>query len=55
MEPTNIISNALSNVGIIFDSAVDMITTNPLALAYVGLGLAGAGIGLFRHLVPRSR
>lgn len=55
METTNIISDALANVSIVFNAAVDMVTTNPLALVYVGLGLAGAGIGLFRHLVPRSR
>lgn len=51
---TNLVSEALTNVTVVFTAALDMITSNPLAMVYVGLGLAGAGIALFRQLVPRS-
>ena len=49
----NLISDALSNIPTIFNSAVTMVTGNPVAMAFVGISLAGAGIGLFRRVISR--
>ena len=47
---TSVISQALTNVTTVFTSAVDMVTSNPIALVFLGLALAGAGIALFRKV-----
>lgn len=49
----NLISDALTNVSTIFTSAVTMVTGSPLAMAFIGISLAGAGIGLFRRVIGR--
>lgn len=45
-----LISNALSDVPTVFNSAMQMIEGNEVAMVFVGLTLAGAGIGLFHRL-----
>lgn len=44
------ISSALENVTSIFTSAVTMVTGNPIAMVFIGISLAGAGIALFRKV-----
>lgn len=46
-ETTNMVTQSLSYVTSIFTQAVNMISDVPVALAYIGISLAGAGIGLF--------
>ena len=47
---TNVISSALENVSTVFTSAVDMITGNPIAMVFLGIGLVGGGVALFRRI-----
>lgn len=47
---TNMVTEALSNVTTIFTQAVNMVTGVPLAMAFIGISLAGAGIGLFSRV-----
>ncbi|MCM1528863.1 MAG: hypothetical protein NC093_02585 [Alistipes sp.] len=45
------VADALTDVTTLFTSAVNMITGSPLAMAFVGIALAGAGIGLFSRVI----
>lgn len=45
-----VISTALQNVTSIFSSAVNMVTGQPIAMAFIGMALVGGGIGLFRKV-----
>lgn len=45
------ITSALSTVTTIFGQATTMITGNALAMTFLGFGLVGAGVGLFRRIV----
>ena len=47
----NYVSEALTNVGTIFSQAVSMVTENALPMAFIGIALAGAGLGLFRRTI----
>lgn len=47
----NLVSTALTDVGTIFTQATSMITGNALAMCFVGISLAGAGIGLFKRVI----
>lgn len=47
---SGMISTALENVTSIFSSAVNMVTGNPIAMVFIGISLAGAGIALFRKV-----
>lgn len=47
---TSMISTALENVTTIFNSAVTMCTGNPICMAFIGMGLVGGGIGLFKRV-----
>lgn len=47
---TNMITTALENVSTVFTSAVTMITDNPIAMVFIGIGIVGGGIGLFRKV-----
>lgn len=51
---TNLITSALENVTTVFNSAVNMITGNALAMVFIGIGLTKAGIGLFRSVRKKS-
>lgn len=44
------ITGALTTVGTIFTQAVDMITGNAVAMVFIGIGLIGGGIGLFKKV-----
>lgn len=48
---TNMIASALANVSTVFSNAVTMVTDNAVAMSFVGIALAGAGIGLFRRVI----
>lgn len=45
------ITTALANVSTVFTQAVTMITSNEVAMVFVGIPLIGAGIGLFHRLI----
>ena len=45
------VSNLLTDVSVIFTSAANLIMDNPVPAAFVGLALAGGGIGLFRKVI----
>lgn len=44
------ISGLLSDVGSIFNAAVNMVTGNPVGAVIIGAGLVGTGIALFRRI-----
>ena len=44
------ISSCLQDVGTCFTTALNMISENPIALVFIGFGLVGGGIALFRKL-----
>lgn len=47
------VSDYLTDVSTIFNSAVTMITGNPVAAVFVGVSLVSAGIALFRKVTRR--
>lgn len=47
---TSMITTALTNVSTIFNQAVTLITGNEIAMVFIGIGLVGGGIGLFRKI-----
>ena len=47
----SMVTNALANVSTVFTSAVGMITDNAVAMVFIGISLAGAGIGLFHRVI----
>lgn len=49
------VADALTDVTTLFTSAVNMITGSPLAMAFIGIALAGAGIGLFSRVIHVGR
>lgn len=48
---TSMVTSALANVSTVFTSAVGMITDNAVAMVFIGISLAGAGIGLFHRVI----
>ena len=48
------ITSALSDVTEVFNSAVTMITGNPIAMVFIGFGLVSGGIALFRKIRKKS-
>lgn len=50
-----LVTNALADVTSVFSTVTTMVTDSPLAMVFIGFAIAGAGLGLFRRLVPRSR
>lgn len=52
---SSMIETALANVSTVFNSAVTMITGNPVAMVFVGISVVGAGIGLFHRVTGRGR
>ncbi|MBQ5883917.1 MAG: hypothetical protein IIW72_05245 [Clostridia bacterium] len=55
MDGVNLVTSALQNVTSSFTTVTEMVTTSELAMVFIGFAIAGAGLGLFRRLVPRSR
>lgn len=51
MEVANLVTSALTNVSTIFSTAVTMVTENAIPMAFIGLALAGGGLGLFRRTI----
>lgn len=50
---TEAITSALADVTTIFTQATTMITGNAIAMVFIGFGLVGAGVGLFRKITHR--
>lgn len=55
MDGTSLVTQALSDVTSTFTTVTDMVTDSQLAMVFIGFAIAGAGLGLFRRLVPRAR
>lgn len=53
-EGVNLVTQALADVTAVLTSAVDMCTSNPITMVFIGISIATAGIGLFRNLVSRQ-
>lgn len=49
------VAAALADVTTLFTSALNMITGSPLAMAFVGISLAGSAIGLFGRVINAGR
>lgn len=47
------IATALENVTSVFNAAVTMVTGNDVAMVFIGISLAGAGIALFRKVIHK--
>ncbi len=47
----NVVSTALANVSTVFDSAVTMVTNQPLAMVFIGFTIVASGIALFRNVI----
>lgn len=52
---TSLVTTALADVSSVFTTVTGMVTESPLAMVFIGFAVAGAGLGLFRRLVPRAR
>ncbi len=50
---TEAITSALAEVTTIFTQATTMITGNAIAMVFIGFGLVGSGVGLFRKITHR--
>lgn len=49
------ISEAIADVSTLFTSATNMITSSPIAMAFVGMALVGGAIGLFGTVIHVGR
>lgn len=45
------LADALSNVSTLFTNAVTMVSNNWIPMTFIGIGLAGAGLGLLRRTI----
>lgn len=52
---TNLVTSAMSNVATVFTSVTGMITSNEIAMVFLGFSIAGAGVGLFKKITSRRR
>jgi len=50
---TDLITRALANVGEVVKTGTNIVTDNQVALAFVGLSLAGVGVAFFKKLCHR--
>ena len=50
-QTANLVTSAMADVSSIYSSAVTMVTGNAVSLAFIGIALAGAGLGLFRRTI----
>lgn len=50
-ESVSMISSALANISTVFTQSVTMITSNEIAMFFIGIPMVGAGIGLFNRLI----
>ncbi len=49
------ISNVLSGVSDVISTVVSCITSNPIILVFIGMGVVGAGVALFRKLMRAGK
>lgn len=49
------ISSVLEGVSTVITTVVDCVSSNPVTLVFIGMGVVGAGIGLFRKLMRAGR
>ena len=47
---TNLVTTAMENVGTAFTTAVDFVTSNAIAMVFIGFGIAKGAISLFRSV-----
>lgn len=52
---TGTVSEAIADVITLFTSACNMITSSPIAMAFVGIALVGSAIGLFSRVIHAGR
>lgn len=45
------ITSIMSDVSTVFNSSWNMVTENPVAALFVGLSVAGGGLGLLRNVI----
>lgn len=45
------VSNVLADVATAFSTAVGMLAGQPIALVFIGIAVAGAGLGLFKRII----
>lgn len=45
------LSDALTNVSTLFTNAVTMVSQNWIPMTFIGISLAGAGLGLLRRTI----
>jgi len=53
-DTTNLITKALENVTTVFNSGVDMVTGNSVAMVFIGFSLAGVGVAFFKRLTRKK-
>lgn len=49
------VSGALSSVTDVINAVVGCVTGNPIILVFIGIGVVGAGVGLFRKLMKAGK
>jgi len=45
------VSGVLTDVATAFSTAVGMLAEQPIALVFIGISVAGAGLGLFKRII----
>lgn len=45
----------LDGVSTVITTVVDCVTGNPVTLVFIGMGVVGAGVGLFRKLMRAGK
>ncbi|MCM1228209.1 MAG: hypothetical protein NC320_12475 [Clostridium sp.] len=49
------VSSAISGVTDVINAVVSCVTGNPVILVFIGIGVVGAGVGLFRKLMKAGK
>lgn len=52
---TGTVTEAIADVASLFTSACNMIFSSPISMAFVGIALVGAAIGLFSRVIHAGR
>ncbi len=49
------VAKALEGVSSVISTVVDTVASNPITLVFIGMGVVGAGVGLFRKLMRSGK
>lgn len=49
------VSGVLENVTTVITTVVSCVTSNPVIAVFIGMGVVGGGVGLFRKLMRAGR